>query len=364
MSRVTMERRRDAATLALAGAAVLGAMAVANAAVARGTEKRHPPKGRFVDVDGVRLHYTDRGEGPPVVLIHGNAVTGGDWDTSGVVDRLLPAHAGPGHRVHAGPGHRVIVFDRPGFGHSARPRGRVWSAARQARLLLRALRQLGIARPVLVGHSWGTIVALEMAARDPENVAGLVLVSGYYFWTLRPDVALVALGAIPVLGDVLRYTVSPVLGWMQMPLLKWQMFSPAKIPDRFRAEYSTGMALRPSQIRATSTDGVLMIPGALALRHRYADLRMPVVILAGDGDKVVSKRSSERLAATIPGSALEIVRGAGHMLHHVAPGDVARAVARMTQGNTTPLTAGAAAGVAAGVMAGVMAGATAGATAE
>jgi pimeloyl-ACP methyl ester carboxylesterase len=86
------------------------------------------------------------------------------------------------------------------------------------------------------------------------------------------------------------------------------------------------MALRPSQIRATSLDGALMIPGALSLRGSYEDLSMPVVIMAGDGDKVVFKRSAERLQASIKGSVLRVVRGAGHMVHHLAPRQVVEAV--------------------------------------
>jgi pimeloyl-ACP methyl ester carboxylesterase len=220
----------------------------------------------------------------------------------------------------------VIIFDRPGFGHSERPRGHLWTAAQQAELLHKALRQLGVERPVVVGHSWGTIVALALAERHQADVAGLVLLSGYYFWTLRPDALLVAAGALPVLGDLLRYTISPLLGWLQMPLLKWAMFSPARVPARFQAEYSPAMALRPSQIRATSVDGALMIPGALRLRHRYDELSMPALIMAGSGDKIVFKRNAERLQASIPGSVLRIVEGAGHMVHHSAPRQVVEAI--------------------------------------
>jgi pimeloyl-ACP methyl ester carboxylesterase len=82
------------------------------------------------------------------------------------------------------------------------------------------------------------------------------------------------------------------------------------------------MALRPSQIRATSIDGALMIPGAVALRRDYKDLTLPVVIIAGDGDKVVFKRRSVQLR----GSMLQVVKGAGHMVHHLAPRQVAQAV--------------------------------------
>lgn len=306
-------KNRSAGTTLLAAATALATLAVANHVVARRAERRHPPKGSFIVVDGVRLHYSDRGEGSPVVLIHGNAVAGDDWNTSGVSELLLQAH-------------RVIIFDRPGFGHSERPRGRMWTADQQAELLQKALQQLGIEQPVVVGHSWGTIVALALAVRHQADIAGLVLLSGYYVPTLRPDALLVLPGALPVLGDLLRHTISPLLGRLQMPLLKWAMFSPARVPARFRAEYSPAMALRPSQIRATSMDGALMIPAAFALRQHYDDLTLPVVIIAGDGDRVVFKRRSEQLAAKIRGSVLQIVKGAGHMVHHLATRQVAEAV--------------------------------------
>ena len=314
MALFATSKTRSAGTAAvLASTAALAALALGNHLVARRAERRHPPRGAFMEVDGVRLHYSDRGEGSPVVLIHGNAVSGDDWNTSGVAELLLRSH-------------RVIIFDRPGFGYSERPRGHLWTAAQQAELLHKALRQLGVERPVVVGHSWGTIVALALAERQQADVAGLVLLSGYSFWTLRPDALLVAAGALPILGDLLRYTISPLLGWLQMPLLKWAMFSPARVPARFQAEYSPAMALRPWQIRATSMDGALMIPGAAALRGGYKELTLPVIIIAGDGDKVVFKRRSERLRDSIPGSLLQIINGAGHMVHHLAARQVAEAV--------------------------------------
>ena len=153
-----------------------------------------------------------------------------------------------------------------------------------------------------------------------------MLLSGYYFWTLRPD--------------VLRYTVSPWLGRLLMPLLKRSMFSPAPVTARFEREYSDAMALRPSQVRATPVDGALMIPGALRLRRRYDELSMPVLIMAGSGDRIVFKRNAERLQASIPGSVLRIVEGAGHMVHHSAPRQVVEAV-RLIAGTTAKLPVGA-----------------------
>ena len=304
---------RPRQTTLLAGAIILSIMAVVNHAVARGAERRNRPKGSFLEVDGVRLHYSDRGTGQPVLLLHGNAVTGDDYNTSGLAERLIGTC-------------RVVIFDRPGFGHSERPRWHPWAAMEQAELLHKALAELGVQRPVVVGHSWGTLVALALAIRYPADTAGLVLLSGYYFPTVRLDALMVAPGAIPVLGDILRYTIAPLFGWLTMPLTKRLMFAPAPMTGRFSAEYSTGLALRPSQIRATCVEGTLMVPNAMSLRAHYANLSLPVTIMAGDGDKIVSHRLGERLRATIPGSTLLIVEGAGHMVHHIATDQVAEAI--------------------------------------
>src|SRR5215210_7708446 len=275
----------------LAVTAIFAVLALVNHAVARLAERRHPPAGTFIKVDGVRLHYSDRGTGRPIVLLHGNAVTGDDYNTSGVAERLVDRR-------------RVIIFDRPGFGYSERPRGRLWKAAEQADLIRAALQRLGVGPAVVVGHSWGTLVALALAERHPAGVAGLVLLSGYYFPTPRLDALLVAPAALPVLGNILRHTISPVFGWLAMPLMKRAMFAPAPLTERFKREYSTALALRPSQLRATAADGALMMPDAKALSARYGDLPMPVAIVAGNGDKVVSPDHAERLRGAVPQGTL------------------------------------------------------------
>lgn len=294
-------------------AAILAAMAILNIVLAAMAERRHPPAGSFLEVNGTRLHYSDRGTGPPVLLLHGNAVTGDDYNTSGVAERLIGSY-------------RVLIFDRPGFGYSARPRGRVWTAGEQADLIHAAMGRLGVERAVVVGHSWGTLVALALAERHPASTAGLVLLAGYYFPTPRLDALLVAPAAVPVLGDILRYTISPLFGRLTMPLMKRAMFAPAAVTERFRREYSTGLAVRPSQLRATAQDGVLMMSDAARLSARYDALVAPVAIVAGDGDKVVGSEHARRLQGTLPHGRLWMIEGAGHMVHHVATQQVVDAI--------------------------------------
>lgn len=299
--------------LAAAGIALV-ATAAFNRYAARRTERRNPPKGRFIDIEGVRLHYIEKGAGTPVLLIHGNVVEAGDFVHSGVFDLLARQY-------------RVISFDRPGMGFSERPHGKVWTPAAQASLLRRACDRLGIEQPVVVGHSWGAMVATAFALDHPEAVRGLVLLSGYYYPTMRADVALSLAPAIPVIGDVLRYTVSPLLGRALMPAVIKAMFSPCPVPSRFDDNFPAGLSVRPGQIRASSQDAASMIPAAMAMRDRYAELAMPVAIMAGAGDKVADPdRQSARLHRALPRSMLRVIPDAGHMVHYAAPAEVAALV--------------------------------------
>jgi len=301
-----------------AALATAGALATAAAYVqyrTRRTEAKHPPTGRFLEVDGVRLHHLRFGHGRPVVFLHGNGTMFEDWALSGVLDRA----AG---RYH------VLAFDRPGYGYSERPRDRIWTPEAQADLLAQAVRRLGVDRPIVVGHSWGTLVAAAWALRHPDQVAGLVLMSGYYFPTARVDVPLLSSPALPLVGDLMRFTVSPLLGRLMWPGMVRHLFRPAPVAESFR-RFPTWMALRPLQLRAASSETALMIPAAFRLSHRWHELRLPTVILAGGDDRHVGTRAqSARLHRLLPASELEIVPGVGHMVHHTAPAAALAAVDR------------------------------------
>src|ERR1051325_2536336 len=93
----------------------------------------------------------------------------------------------------------------------ARPR-REWGGPRSQAALLRALlARIGIERPIVFGHSFGALVALAFALDYPADTRGVVLASGYYFPTARLDVPFMASPAIPLLGDLMRHTVSPLI---------------------------------------------------------------------------------------------------------------------------------------------------------
>jgi pimeloyl-ACP methyl ester carboxylesterase len=304
---------RGRGTTFLAIGAALAAAALVVRYKTRQAEKEHPPRGKFIEVDGVRLHYIERGHGQPLVLLHGNGVMAEDFELSGLADLAARQY-------------RVIAFDRPGYGYSERPRSKIWTPHAQADLLYRALQRLGIEHPIIVGHSWGTLVAIALALRHRNYVRSLVLLSGYYFPSMRLDVPLSSPPAIPILGDLMRYTVSPLLGRLLWPQLVRHLFGPSVVPARFGA-FPLWLALRPSQLRASAAESALMIPAAFSLRRRYGELTMPVVILAGDGDRVANAhRQSARLHDQLARGGLRLVENAGHMVHYVASHQVMAAI--------------------------------------
>jgi pimeloyl-ACP methyl ester carboxylesterase len=295
-----------AGVITLAAAAAAAATAVWVEARARRAERQNPPEGQLIDIDGVQLHYVMRGEGPPVVLLHGNTVTHADFNASGLIDRLAQKH-------------RVIAFDRPGYGHSTRPRDRLWTPTAQAALFHAALEQLGIEQPVVVGHSMGTLIALAMALDFPADVHSLVLIGGYYYPSLRLDALLTAPVALPVVGDAMRYTVTALAGRAMLKGMVKSLFAPKEVPAEFFPTLSREMMLRPVQLRANAEDAAFMIPAARANSKRYSELSMPVTLIAGADDLVVDvKAHSARLHDELPQSELHVIPETGHMPHYLA----------------------------------------------
>ncbi len=276
-----------------------------NHRLARRAERDNPPAGSFVHVQGARIHYVERGEGLPLVLLHGNGSMIQDFEASGLIDLAARQY-------------RVIAIDRPGYGHSSRPRRTVWTAEAQADLVHAVLTQLGVERAAVLGHSWGCSVAVALALKYPDVVAGLVLASGYYYPTSRADALALSGPAVPLVGDIMRYAISPILVRLTWPLVLRKVFGPEPVPHKF-AGFPRAMALRPSQIRASAAESALMIPDAMKARGSYADLKMPVAIIAGTDDRLIEPEAqSARLHAEIPHSSYHRIPGAGHMIHQTA----------------------------------------------
>ncbi|MEM6906082.1 MAG: alpha/beta hydrolase, partial [Pseudomonadota bacterium] len=130
---------------------------------ASNAEVLYPPIGKFVTVDGLKLHYWEAGEGPPLILIHGASGNVRDW-TFSIAPELAKEF-------------RVIAFDRPGFGFSDRQAEDGWDPGVQARAIQAGAQAIGAENPIVIGHSWGGAVAMSWALQFPEQTRGVIPIS-------------------------------------------------------------------------------------------------------------------------------------------------------------------------------------------
>lgn len=304
----------------LAASAAGFGMVVMSRHIASLAEHRNPPLGAFVTVGDVRLHYLERGSGPSIVLLHGNGTMIEDWIVSGVFGELAKTH-------------RVIAIDRPGFGHSTRPRSRMWTPRAQASVIAAALGQLGVEQASIVGHSLGALVALALALDAPSLVSRLTLVSGYYYPTPRFDALVAVPQTLPVLGDLIGHTLSPMLGKVLEPVVNHQLFGPSPVPTQWLREFPMAMALRPSQIRAGAADSAMIMFAAGQLAQEYHKLQHPLTIVAGAGDRIVGPAAqSIRFHANLPHTELIVISESGHMVHHTDTPRVLHAISARAAG--------------------------------
>jgi len=305
-------RRKPARSLIIAGVVGLICYNRARARAATAASSF----GGFVEIDGERLHFISRGNGFPLILLHGNGSAAEDFEYAGIMESAADRY-------------RVIAFDRPGFGRSSRGHRPWWTPADQADLIQTALRRLGVDRCVVLGHSWGTLIALQLALRHGSHIAGLVLVSGYYFPRPRPGLFLAGLLAAPVLGPIVRMSVLPLLVRAMWSQVMRKIFGPSRVPAGFSAAMKE-LATRPSQLKSTALESDLLLIEA-CLRRPYDDIAVPTGIIAGAADQLIDAvGQAKRLHQEIGNSFVEIV-DAGHMVHHARPDVVMRIIDRVAE---------------------------------
>lgn len=273
-----------------------------------------PPEGAFVSLEGGRVHAVVQGQGPDLVLIHGANGNARDF-TFDLAARMAQDF-------------RVIALDRPGFGHSD-AFGGPESPLDQAKILRAAVDRLGVARPIVLGHSYGGAVAMAWALQAPDDVAGLTLLApAVYPWPgelgLWYQLSSSWLGqnvVLPLVANLAprRAVDSSLEG----------VFAPNPVPEGYMDHLGYDLTLRASQL-ALNAKQVDSLKGYVeAMSGGYPALTMPIELIHGDSDKTVGLSfHSQRMADTLDNANLTILPGVGHMPHHARPEDVADAIRR------------------------------------
>jgi pimeloyl-ACP methyl ester carboxylesterase len=302
-------------------AEILAAGAVISFIGARLIERLHPPRGRFVDVGGLRQHVVELGEAqqsaPPIVVIHGAGCNLEDMRLA-FGERLASRH-------------RVIFIDRAGLGYSARKGRRGSAPSYQAAILRDVLDRLGVARAVVVGHSWGGALAAAFALDFPQRVAGLVLLAPPLYPRLGNVTLLYKVIAAPIVGLLYAHTLALPLGVPFIGPALGSAFLP-QWPPRFYLKRSAAfLLLRPSTFLANARD-IADLENNLTIQSvRYRELVTPAVIMAGTRDMIVPLRHHAlKFADAVPHAKLVVLPGIGHMLHHVTADRVITEIEQIT----------------------------------
>ncbi|MEX0759533.1 MAG: alpha/beta hydrolase [Tistlia sp.] len=263
------------------------------------------------------LAFSEAGAGPPVILIHGALATGADWPPS-LCDWLV------------GRGRRVIALDRPGHGNSRR--ARFDGAARaQARQIQEALAPELEAPALVVGHSFGALVALAWAEQAPAAVAGLLLLAPMALPEVRPfEHAFLAPQATPVLGPMLSRAMGPLFGRGTLDALHRQMFAPQPVPESWRARYPYEQVGTAEHLVREGEDAAAVSPFSPEAYLELSRIRTPARIVAGEADLIVDpRRQALPLSRRLPAAGLTLVPGVGHMVHHYAQDAVRAALTEL-----------------------------------
>jgi pimeloyl-ACP methyl ester carboxylesterase len=252
-----------------------------------------------VEVDGLQIAYERVGSGPALVLLHGYVGDGpSTWrrQLDGLSDEFT-----------------VVAWDAPGMGRSTDPPER-FGLDGYAHSLGGFVEQLGLERPCVIGLSFGGVLALALQRRHPGIAGRLVLASAYAGWggSLPPDVAERRLRQALALADGSPDALVAAL----LP----SMFSSAA-PAETVEDFGAGM-------RGFHPRGLQALARACAedVRDALPRIDVPTLLLYGDRDVRAPRAVAESLHASIPGSRLVVLPGAGHVCNAEAPDEFNAAV--------------------------------------
>jgi len=297
---------------------VLNVRSIHNSLTAVSTLAESPANDHFVKVDGLRIHYVESGSGRAVVLIHGNA--GSVEDFEGRTLSLLSAH------------YRVLAIDRPGHGRSDRP-ARNASVEFQADLLHHTLSILGISDPILVGHSWGAALALAYALRYPSDVSAMVLLAPAAYPDDSGDGLLRTATRVPLIGDLTLFFGKVLIGRHLLKAALGRAFSPQPVSEEY-FRIANSRWLDRKHLRAYVEDEASLNDSLKRMSKRYSEISVPVIIVTGDKDKIVSpEQNAMALHKVLQVSELIEMKDKGHEIPQTDPETIDLALSKLARGN-------------------------------
>jgi pimeloyl-ACP methyl ester carboxylesterase len=262
------------------------------------------PDSRFVEINGLDIHYKTSGQGQPVfILLHGFGASLFSWHA--VMEPLSQYGT-------------VIAYDRPAFGLTERPLK--WSGVNpygpeaNLALLLGLMDQLGVQKAILVGNSAGGTLAMQFALQYPQHVQALVLVDPAVYGNGAPAWVRL-LGKTPQMQHLGPLFVRSIQK-RGLELIRTAWHDPARITQEIRDGYTI-------PLKADGWDQALwnftIASRDTGLLEHLQDFKVPILVITGEDDRIVPTADSVKLAGKLPGAQLVILPDAGHVPHEEQP---------------------------------------------
>ena len=268
-------------------------------------EKNVPAVGTILNLNGLQMHGYVEGDGSQdIVFIHGAFINLRDWVFATRSLSKLDS--------------RLIYIDRPGFGYSERNENK-WDAERQADLARLYVKNIHGKNLILVGHSWGAMVAMAWAAKFPEEVKGVVSIAGLNMPFSGVSKLANDTGLLRLAYELYFTSVAKRANSGSIEKFAGRMFQPQDIPSGYLDYVGSDLSRRRSTIKANKGD---LLITSQALNQNYASygrIEMPVEIIHGNEDFLLPfKSQAVAFNKAIPNSRLHILPNVGHMAHHFA----------------------------------------------
>lgn len=247
-----------------------------------------PKDASYIEVEGARVRYIDKGEGPPVVLVHGFASSLENWDA--VIPVLVKKH-------------RVLAMDLKGFGWTDRPEGD-YSPWAEAKIVRALMDRRGIDRAAVVGHSWGSSVVLALALGAPERITKIALYDAWVFEDQIPT--FFRLARRQGVGELLFGIYYKERADDRLALA---FYDPTILNEKLAEDVERSLE-RPGTVAAAlaATRGQQFAE----VEKRYRTIQKPVLLLWGREDVVTTLDFGERLSKELPQARLVVYPKCGH----------------------------------------------------
>jgi len=261
---------------------------------------------KSITIDNINIAYREQGRGRPVLFVHGFASSSHTWLP---LIKLLPA------------GPRYIALDLKGYGRSAKPEDKKYSAYDQAKILAAFINELELDKPVLIGHSFGGIVSILSLLTDrlKKPVAGLILINPVAYFKRVPQFIKTLR---PPLGNILSLTrlVPRVL---VRQVLEEVFYDHSKITQELIDDYLKNLLSPEAKKSLVMSAAQFVFKDLKRPKVKFDQIHIPALILSGADDGVISIEESYSLKRDLPQAELKTIPMCGHSPQEECPEETA-----------------------------------------